>query len=200
MQNVQTVTFESGASTQQANNLVLSVLSDGDVYKVRIDAAKRIIAGHEPMRSFRDIVADEACKQRRQGSRFRPEHISEAAKIVLEDTINDVLQDYVDGYTGETINVVIRRWFDKVKGNSYFSCKVFIPTNCRTEILVIPFQYGNGSHPEWETVQTLCRIGFFTFDRTKYTTAYPLSFDDQGYMKKNQQWKRESIKFNNEWI
>ena len=197
---MQNFTFESGASTHQANNLVLSVLNGGNVYTARINAAKRIIAGYEPVRSFRDIVVDEAKKQRQQGTRFKPEHISEATKIIREDTIYNVLEDYVYGYTGETINVVIRRWFDKINGNSYFSCKVFIPTNCKTEILVIPFQYGYGSQPNWETMQVLSKLGFFKFSIRDHYSDFPVAFEDQGYMKKNQQWKRESIKFNNECI
>ena len=42
--------FETGATSLAANNLILSVMSDGKVYQRRIDAARRILDDQGYMR------------------------------------------------------------------------------------------------------------------------------------------------------
>lgn len=43
------------------------------------------------------------------------------------------------------VHLSVRRWRDRVNGNSYFSARVIVDGETR---LFIPFQYGYGSHPE----------------------------------------------------
>jgi len=52
---------------------------------------------------------------------------------------------------------------------------------------VIPFQYGYGSHPQSEIIETLFRLNIIK-EKKDYFTEYNITFDDQGYMRKNQNW------------
>lgn len=178
------IVFESGVSTLQANNLILSVLNDGAVYQSRLNAAKVLLAGSIPMRAFKDIVTEEANKQRKLGCTFKPQHITEATKIIEKETIAEVLESYRDNYSGSDILCTARQWFDKINGNSYFSCKVYIPLkDGKSGILVIPLQYGYGEQYRWETKNVLERIGIEVKD---YFSN--ILFEDHGYMQKNQNW------------
>jgi hypothetical protein len=51
------------------------------------------------------------------------------------------------------MHIEIRRWFQRTYGNTYFSARVY-REGAVCEVL-IPFQYGYGSHGLWETVKTL---------------------------------------------
>lgn len=152
--------FESGATNAASNNLVLSVLNDGTVYDERIHAAKRMLQGKGPIRSFRDITASEANNQRQHfGDKFKPQEITEAAKIIQKESINDALELIRDKYEAEgkpTITAYCRRWFDKVNGNSYFSVNIIIAGNA----INIPMQYGYGSQWQYEVINLLEKYGF----------------------------------------
>ena len=121
--------FETGATSSPCNNLILSVMNDGNLYQSRSDAAKRVLEGVEPVKSFRKIANDEAKKQRVYFSlKFRPQEITEAGKIIQDITIGSILDDMVASYDpSQNIYAIIRRWWDKVNGNSYFSCRVTVP-------------------------------------------------------------------------
>lgn len=54
------------------------------------------------------------------------------------------------------IHVSIRRWRDRVYGNSYFSGRIFADGEL---VLRMPFGYGYGSHPEWEAANALRKAG-----------------------------------------
>jgi hypothetical protein len=43
------------------------------------------------------------------------------------------------------INVFCTKWFDKINGNTYFSCKVNVLGKNNIEF-ILPFQYGNGEN------------------------------------------------------
>ena len=43
----------------------------------------------------------------------------------------------------ERIEIIGKRWFDKVNGNTYFTAKVFINDELKLEL---PFQYGYEEH------------------------------------------------------
>lgn len=46
------------------------------------------------------------------------------------------------------IETQVKRWHDKINGNSYFSARVTVwNTRGRKSTFCIPFQYGYGSHP-----------------------------------------------------
>ena len=182
--------FETGATSSAANNLILSVMNDGNLYQSRIDAAKQILEGKEPYKSFREIANDEAKKQRQKFyARFKPQEITEAGKIIQDLTISNILEDMTVSYDpSQNIYAIVRRWFDRANGNSYFSCRVTIPLEEGKRIsFVIPFQYGYGSQPESEIIETLFRLNILK-EKKDYFREYNITFDEQGYMRKNQNW------------
>ena len=182
--------FETGATSSASNNLVLSVMNDGNLYQSRIDAAKRILEGKEPYKSFREIANNEAKKQRQKFyAKFKPQEITEAGKIIQDLTIDSILEDMAVSYDpSQKIYAIVRRWFDRANGNSYFSCRVTIPLEEGKRIsFVIPFQYGYGSQPEHTIIETLFRLNILK-EKKDYFREYNITFDEQGYMRKNQNW------------
>ena len=182
--------FETGATSSASNNLILSVMNDGNLYQSRIDTAKRILGGKEPAKSFREIANDEAKKQRQKFyAKFKPQEITEAGKIIQDITISSILEDMAVLYDpSQNIYAIIRRWWDKVNGNSYFSCRVTVPLEEGKRIsFVIPLQYGYGSQPESEIIETLFRLNILK-GKKDYFREYNITLDDQGYMRKDQNW------------
>lgn len=49
-----------------------------------------------------------------------------------------------------------KTWFDKVNGNSYFSCRIHIDGKLA---MVLPFQYGYGNQFEYEAMRALADNG-----------------------------------------
>jgi hypothetical protein len=181
--------FETGAKTAAANNLVLSVMNDGGVYKDRLHCGWAMIEGSSHRLTFRDLANNEAVKQRREfGSKFHAADISEAGKIIQAQTIAHCLETIREEWTGAPIRVYGRQWFDKINGNTYFSAKINVPTIKGNYGIVVPFQYGYGNHWQHEAVQVLRRIGFFadTDSRTTPNYTLPIEFEFQGRMLKKQ--------------
>ena len=56
----------------------------------------------------------------------------------------------------KNIQLISKRWRDKVNGNSYFSAKLYGDGEF---LVALPFQYGYGSQPEWEAAAQLRRMG-----------------------------------------
>lgn len=179
--------FETGATTAQANNLILSVLNDGSVYDTRKHCGFALLQGAaHGKHSFRELVQNEAQKQRREfKSTFKPQHISEAAKLVETATIAHCFEIIAGAWNGAFISASCRRWWDKVSGNSYFSVHISIPTGAGIISLNVPFQYGYGSHWEYVTVDTLRIIGL-ELPKAEFNRELPIHFDDQGWtLKRN---------------
>lgn len=173
--------FETGATTSEANNLILSVLNNGDVYHTRLHCAKAALQGSTHVEfTFKSLVQDEAAKQRKLGAKFKPQHITEASKLIQSDTIREVLEGYLMKWDGQNIGVTGRRWRDKVNGNSYFSCRVSIPHENGWFCFNIPFQYGYGDQWQFETVKVLKSMGFFA-NMERYNREYPINWTDCGY-------------------
>jgi len=182
--------FETGATSPAANNLILSVIDDVNVYQSSIDAAKRMLEGIDPIKSFRDLANDEAKKQRQKFSaKFKQQEITEAGRIIQSLTLNSILEDMAALYDpAQNIYAVIHRWFDKVNGNSYFSCRVTVPlTEGKRISFVISLQYGHGSQPQSEIIETLSRLNILK-EKKDYFREYNITIDDRGYMRKNQNW------------
>ena len=58
-----------------------------------------------------------------------------------------------------TIDIVGKEWFDKINGNSYFSCRAIIDYGLPTERAVyIPYQYGYGDCYIYEAFRGLQKI------------------------------------------
>lgn len=180
MQN--TLTFETGATTAESNNLVLSVLNNGEIYQTRLQCAKAALRGTtHSVFTFKSLVNAEAQKQRKTGCKFKPQHITEAAKLVQAATIREVLEGMLHNWTGENIVIQGRKWWDKVNGNTYFSTWVQIPqTTGGFASFNIPFQYGYGDQWKHDSLSALKRIGFFA-GKDGFYRDFPILWDDRGY-------------------
>ena len=182
---MENTTFETGATTAAANNLVLSVLNDGAVYHDRLHIGFAMLQGasHKGM-TFRDLANNEANNQRTSfGSKFKAAEISEASKIIQQDTLQECLDNIRVNWNGEKVIITIRRWFDKVYGNSYFSALIQVPTKSGFKSVTLPFEYGYGSHPEWAAIKACEKLGLFV-KGNKVNSDLPVVFHDQGYMLK----------------
>lgn len=177
--------FETGAKTQPANDLTLSVLNDSAVYDQRKKAGYSELNGEDRYHVFREICSIEAAKQRKAfGSKFNLSDIAESAKLVRKASIDHCLECLAGDWTGETIVIDAYRWFDRINGNSYFSARISIPTHSGARYLNIPFQYGYGNQWQWEALGVLRAIGF-TFPKNALLPELPLSMHDHGYTKKS---------------
>ena len=169
--------------------LALSVNHDGASYDARLHAARKLLQGYyKPEEFMRDIRAICALKARDERAAFRvkikPADITTQAREVADYAINHAREMIRDGYTGERCLASIRRWWDGANGNSYFSVTVRIPQPSGFTLFYVPFQYGNDSQPEWETVLQLVSLGLFERAEHHSPGSYPIDFEDQGYMQK----------------
>jgi hypothetical protein len=174
-------TFETGATTAQSNNLILSVINDSSVYEHRKHCIYAMLQGSTHSLTISDLVKNEASKQRLQGSKFQAAVISEAVKIVTKQTLENCLESLVSEWTGARIEVNRRGWWDGVNGNTYFSCMIKIPQAAGFRWFSVPMQGGYGNHWEFEAVAVLKRIGF-GFDTPKNSPRWelPIDFNDHG--------------------
>ena len=168
--------------------LSLSVIHDGASYEARKHAARKLFEGyHDRPAYFRDIRAICALKARDErasfGVKIKPADITAQAREVADYMETYTREAISTGYTGAQCIATIRRWFDKVNGNSYFVAWVRIPqSNGGYARVKVPYQYGSGSHPEWETVRHLKRLGLFSEIEGDTPSMFPIVFEDQGYM------------------
>ena len=89
-------TFETGATTHGANNLILSVLNDGDIYEVRTHCGFAMLQGISPSFGFSELVKNEVMKQRATGSKFNARDIKEARELIIKDTLKHCLELNID--------------------------------------------------------------------------------------------------------
>lgn len=177
-------TFETGAKTAQANNLVLCVMNDGATYERRKHCGFRMLQHGNSGDTFGELVQDIANIERAKGSRFPIASVSDAIAIVRGQTIAHCLELIRDEYNGGQITVERRGWFDGINGNTYWSTWLTIPCDgpVSSRHLGIPMSYGYGNQWQWDTVYKLQSIGFFPeFDkRTGYLSELPINFFDHG--------------------
>jgi len=190
MQNTNTLgTFETGATSHQANNLILSVINNGEVYKDRLHCGFALLQGATHRISFLDVTRSEAAKQRLCGSRFTSSHIKEASGIIQALTLEECKESYLNDWNAnKQIIVQGRKWFDKVNGNTYFSCLVQVPTEQGFKSFNIPRQYGYGEQWQFESVVVLRKLGFFKED-SRQRWELPIIFSDRGFMLKRDMFK-----------
>ena len=163
-----TITYESSATSHGANNLVLSVLNDGAIYETRKRAGFALLQGINPKLGFSELINNEVLKQRATGSKFSGRDIKQAREIIIKDTLQHCLELIKESHQGGPIIATIRRWWDSINGNSYFSVNVKLGKYAFN----IPFQYGYGSQPMSETKTVLNLIGI---------SAANVDYNDQGY-------------------
>lgn len=68
---------------------------------------------------------------------------------------------------GDNITIIGRRWFDRINGNTYFSCVALING---TQVAEIPFEYGYGNQYENSMFNKLAGMGYCA-DREKYSNG-----------------------------
>lgn len=156
-----TTTFETGATTHQANDLIRTTMNDGALYDDRKHAGFALLQGASHRVSFRDIVASTADTLRKTGGRFSAAHIKEAATIVREQTVRHCLELMRDEWDrARPITCIGRTWWDRVNGNTYFSARILVPTIDGSRWFSVPFQYGYGGQWMAECAAVLKRAGF----------------------------------------
>ena len=65
----------------------------------------------------------------------------------------------------KTIDLTVKTWWDRVNGNTYFSGHIVIDYGMETEkTILMPFQYGYGTHSEWMAKTALQEAGFIPRD------------------------------------
>lgn len=169
--------FETGATTAASNNLVLSVLNDGSMYETCKHIGFAMLQGssHRGM-TFRDLAQQEAEKQ---GGKFKASDITEAGKLIKQDTIEHCLDLILDEWnnTSHPIKAYCRRWFDKANGNSYFSVQLQFPTLGGNKRINIPMQYGYGNQWEYAVIDLLEKHRFIP-----NLPRYENGNKDYGYM------------------
>lgn len=165
-----TITYESGATSHKANNLILSVLNDGAIYEARKHAGFAMLQGINPMYGFKELIADQVKALRISGNKFNARDIKEARELIIKDTLQHCLELIKDSYTSGPIKATIRRWWDSINGNSYFSVNV----NLGKYAFNLPFQYGYGSQPMSETEKQLSLIGISSLKGN-------VNYNDQGF-------------------
>jgi hypothetical protein len=172
------------------HTLALSVINDPASYDARRHAASKLLQGYHGRAEFasaiRAICNDKARAERVQfGVKIKAADITAQAGEVAENALSHARDTIRAHYTGERCHAVIRRWWDKANGNSYYSVSIRIPQDGGGFTLYkVPFDYGYGSHPEWETITALVGLGLFERAEHDAPGSYPVDFEDQGYMKK----------------
>jgi len=63
--------------------------------------------------------------------------------------------DYWSDQNFIAIRVVVKGWFDKACGNSYFSARVWVEDE---QVLVLPIQYGGSEHGVSEAIKALAAL------------------------------------------
>ena len=179
----------------KAEGLAISVINDGLTYTERKQAAHKLCEGYYDkaayLKQIRGIVAQQAARERVQfKSTFKAADITEAAKQVAKYMTEYHAELIRDGYDSTRPALAqVRRWWDKINGNSYFSVMIQVPQVKNDYTLVyLPFQAGYGSHPEWQAMTALQELEIFETKPVgeNYPGAYPIEFDDRGFMRKNQ--------------
>ena len=67
--------------------------------------------------------------------------------------------------TPTNIHLSVRRWRDRVNGNSYFAARVYADG---VEVARLPFQYGYGSQPDAEAMVAAREAGLFAGSEWTY--------------------------------
>jgi len=167
--------------------LALSVINDAASYEARKHAARKLLEGYYDAdayrRAIRAVCVDKAREERAAfGVKIKPSEISAQAREVAARALSQQRDAIREGYTGGRISATIRRWFDKVNGNSYFVVWLTVPQSTGPDArMKAPFKYGYGDQPAWETVEFLCSFGLF--EKTgNMPSTYPIDFSDDGYM------------------
>lgn len=177
-------------------NLHLSVINDSNSYNRRKHAALAHIEGALSQERYRSTIRD-ICRAQAQVERVAFGVITPAADLkaatlaVCEYDIRHAWELFQLA-PNATIIAHIRRWFDRVNGNSYFTALVTVP--CEDGVkrsFLLPFQYGYGSHPEYTVWEDCIAHGILpdpgrheNGSRKGRPSQAPIHFVDSGYGRK----------------
>ena len=175
--------------------LHLNAINNAATYERRKHAAYKYIQGYfnleEYRKECRDIMRDEASEARRKfKQKISASEIKESGKLLGEYMLAHVKECISGDYdNGRPIRVHVKRWWDSLNGNSYWSARAFIPLNDGRETMVyFPFSYGYGSQPEWDVLRGLIDFGILEEKAggRNHPGEYPINFEDFGYtLKRN---------------
>ena len=88
---METMTYETSATSHAANDLVLAVLNESTQYRLRCDLARLDMEGEPVAGAWRDMVREEAAVlTARFGTKYTRADIHEAAKLVRAASIQHV--------------------------------------------------------------------------------------------------------------
>lgn len=168
----------------QAAQLFEATVKNSDLLRQAAAKTRSDLAGEGYPLTFREIVNIEAKNQRAQGAKFKPQVITEAARLLEAHATSEFLKlARAQWDQSQSIGVFCRRWFDKVNGNSYFSLSFcfYISSDDYSKWITInqPMSYGYGSHPEFEAYRKLHGWGFLTDEQHK--ERQKVRFIDNGY-------------------
>lgn len=173
------------------SDLYLSVIHDGESYQSRLSAAFSHIAGETTGKEFnkaiREICQAAASKENRtMGTKHKRADVVGTTMEVCDYMLTHAKEFF---YNGSNVRAVIRRWFDKPNGNSYFSATVTVQCEDGEERqFYIPMQYGYGNHPQyvvWEECIArgiLPDPGRYPSNNLKgYISENGITYTDMGY-------------------
>ncbi len=74
----------------------------------------------------------------------------------------------------KSVHITAKEWFDRVNGNSYFSCQVIVNNKYK---IVLPFDYGYGDHFVDMACKELVKLGLTDKDLYCWGNREGISFE-----------------------
>ncbi len=179
------MTFETGATTHAANDLVLTTMNEGSIYQDRLHIIRAAMQSrpHHLGMTMRDLVANIAKRERARGGKFSATAITEAARLVHVRTLDEVCEQTVSDWDGSRIVVQGYKWWDKVNGNTYSSACINIPSRTYRSGRIVHTPFAYGSSWEWDAVKHLGCVGF-CLPADVPLSELPIVFADCGHIKR----------------
>ncbi len=177
------MTYETGATTHAANDLVLCTLNDGSIYPELTAIVWGLLQSNHRRATVREVVKRVAEQQRKTGSKYPAASITEAADIVTSRILAECCDALVHHWDGSRIVVQGYQWWDKVNGNTYSASSIGIPSRGWAGLRTVHTPFTYGSCWESDAVTHLRAIGF-AFPDSVPRSALPIVFADCGYIKR----------------
>ncbi len=74
----------------------------------------------------------------------------------------------------KSVYITAKEWFDRVNGNSYFSCQIIVNNKYK---IVLPIQYGYGDHYVDMACKELVKLGLTDLDLYRWNNRKAIRFD-----------------------
>ncbi len=73
----------------------------------------------------------------------------------------------------KTVDLTTKEWFDKMYGNTYFAVRMVLNYGMEdAKTVLLPFQYGYGSHSEHMAFKALIKAGYLKADEMNSPSRY----------------------------